>query len=263
MASRGNAGARTSLWRHIAIHAVLITDLATRVCHADSIVVHGIPSILAPGAAGSVLIATRFASIETQAAAVELDGASGPVVLVRQVSGQHCPPYDPAVVRGAFVLETSSNGAFVNACSVGRRVEAAAAAGAIGWLYVAYSKLPFDPLPGSLSYTLSSDDISHLLDAPLAADVTQDSPALSWLLNAAEAGERPLVTFSVQSDGEEGAWERMRAGGWLVLWRVLVCLHSLAVIELATTRLWVFTDRCDTNPHYALSNRNPDAIYCC
>ncbi|KAJ1628142.1 hypothetical protein T492DRAFT_875641 [Pavlovales sp. CCMP2436] len=157
MISRGIAGARIGRWRHTAI-LVLITHLATRFCHADSIAVHGIPSVLAPGVEGSMLIATRFASTETQAAAVALDGATGPVVLVRQVSGQHCPPYDPAEVRGAFVLENSTD---INACSIGRRVEAAAAAGAIGWLYVA----------------------------------------------AAEAGNRPLVTFSVQSDDGEGAFE--------------------------------------------------------
>jgi len=257
MISRGIAGARIGRWRHTAI-LVLITHLATRFCHADSIAVHGIPSVLAPGVEGSMLIATRFASTETQAAAVALDGATGPVVLVRQVSGQHCPPYDPAEVRGAFVLENSTD---INACSIGRRVEAAAAAGAIGWLYVASNKLEFDPLPGGLTYALSPGDVARLLDAPLAADVTQDSPALSWLLSAAEAGNRPLVTFSVQSDDGEGAWERMRAGGLLVLWRVLVCLHSLAVVELSIARLVVFTDRFEARARSTfISTRAPTLL---
>ncbi|KAJ1616628.1 hypothetical protein T492DRAFT_895097 [Pavlovales sp. CCMP2436] len=184
-------------------------------CHADLLVLHDLPTELIQANGGSLLRAARFATQKTQATARD---ASGPVVLVRQPTGTCCPAYDPAEMRGAFVLEIS---AYTNLCSFGKRAQAAAAAGAIGWLHVMAGQLPLTrPLPGGLSNALIPGDVARLLDAPLAADITQDSPALAWLLSATEARDMPVVSWSVQSAGED-AWEVMRMSGWLVLWRVL------------------------------------------
>lgn len=140
------------------------------------------------------------------------------------------PPRVRADVRGRVAV-------LVDIELKGRSVESFARglgdAGALAMLMFQHRELTFNPTPGRDKNFWAFGD-SRELDRPVAASITQR--AAVPLISALERGQR----LAVEVRPSVTKWELMWASPWMALWRALLGLIAVAVIELAACRLWAF-----------------------